>query len=92
MPSGGKRPGAGRPELGKKKRVSLTVRLAPDVRKELARRAKEQGVSVSVIVERIVRATERVIGSDLKVTVDVEKIYVDECNRLLEKMNKESEK
>lgn len=51
-PRGGKRPGAGRPPLGERKRLPVTVRLTADERDRL-RAAREPGESESSAARRL---------------------------------------
>lgn len=54
MASGGKREGAGRKALPiDQKKVNMTIKVKPDVAKELRGRAKEEGVSIGTIIENL---------------------------------------
>jgi hypothetical protein len=51
----GRRRGPGRPPLGETAKSVESVRLEPDLRDELARRAQTEGVTVSELIRRALR-------------------------------------
>ena len=51
----GRRRGPGRPPLGEAAKSVESVRLEPDLRDEVARRAQTEGVTVSEVIRRALR-------------------------------------
>jgi hypothetical protein len=51
----GRRRGPGRPPLGETAKSVESVRLEPDLRDEVARRAQSEGVTVSALIRRALR-------------------------------------
>ncbi len=51
----GRRRGPGRPPLGEAAKSVESVRLGPDLRHEVARRAEAEGVTVSEVIRRALR-------------------------------------
>ncbi|MDA8063696.1 MAG: ribbon-helix-helix domain-containing protein [Actinomycetota bacterium] len=51
----GRRRGPGRPPLGDATKSVESVRLEPDLREEVARRARTEGVTVSELIRRALR-------------------------------------
>jgi Ribbon-helix-helix protein, copG family len=51
----GRRRGPGRPPLGDAAKAVESVRLEPDLRNEVARRAEVEGVTVSEVIRRALR-------------------------------------
>ena len=51
----GRRRGPGRPQLGEAAKTVESVRLEPELRDEVARRAETEGVTVSEVIRRALR-------------------------------------
>lgn len=53
MASGGKREGSGRPSLGAKRKLSLTIRLSPEMVRRVKVEAASQNLSISVLIQDV---------------------------------------
>ena len=53
---GGKREGSGRKSIGKFNRVTIGLSVPPEVKEKLFAKAKEEGISVSELITRMVEA------------------------------------
>lgn len=55
---GGRRAGAGRPSAGEKKRVQLSMSVAPEAKQWMKWQSDEQGVPMGVILEMLIDSFE----------------------------------
>ncbi|MBQ6577201.1 MAG: hypothetical protein IJL91_05585 [Bacteroidales bacterium] len=53
---GGKREGSGRKSIGKSNRVTIGLSVPPEVKEKLFAKAKDEGISVSELITRIVES------------------------------------